>query len=137
MTSAAAGEHRILLVDGDPDTRAICQTVLEHAGYRVWAVADGSEGHQLARKVRPDVVICESRACMADGVPLPQAIRAEPFGAQARMLVVTSRALPDELAEVRTWGADRILIKPISPAHLLSEIAGLLAVDADAASPDG
>lgn len=50
---------RILIIDDDPHVRDLLVRVLEHEGYEVSLAANGLEGLDAARSVRPDLVITD------------------------------------------------------------------------------
>jgi glycosyltransferase involved in cell wall biosynthesis len=54
VTAAAA--TRVLVVDDDPDIRAIVAMALEEEGYAVATAKDGAEGLEVAARERPDVI---------------------------------------------------------------------------------
>ncbi len=53
------GPPLILVVDDDPDFVEVTRMVLERAGYRVIAAANGEQGLQTMRQEQPDLVILD------------------------------------------------------------------------------
>ena len=58
MTTGSAAAH-VLVVEDDPDTRALLTGVLRDAGWHVVAAADGETALELAAQRPPDVVVLD------------------------------------------------------------------------------
>jgi DNA-binding response OmpR family regulator len=54
-----AAEKTVLVVDDDPDIVETTRMILESAGYKVEAAANGTEGLAKARKVHPAAIILD------------------------------------------------------------------------------
>ena len=117
---------QILLVDQDPDTRVILREVLEHEGYGVVEAATGAEGLALARASAPDVIIGEFPLDIPGQSLFTDHVRSAPELAGTRILVVTARALEQELEAAAAVG-DAVLVKPVSPTDVVAEVRRLLA----------
>ena len=63
---------RILVIDDDPDTRAMLEQILKPAGYEVILAADGREGMRRHRTCPADLVITDLYMPIQDG---PETIR--------------------------------------------------------------
>ena len=58
---AASEGVRVLVVDDDPDIRAVVGMALEDEGYAVEAAGDGAEGLAAVERQRPDVILLDMR----------------------------------------------------------------------------
>jgi CheY-like chemotaxis protein len=57
----------VLVVEDDPQLRAVFQLLLEGQGYPVVAVADGLEALRAAQTIRPSLVILDLARPLLDG----------------------------------------------------------------------
>ena len=117
----------ILIVDDHPDTRVICETALQAAGYRTVAVASGAEAISSLGTLKPSLVVLDLAMPGVDGYATARAIRARPDMRKLPILVFTG--LPMEVeANARRAGATAFCTKPIEPRRLLDEVRRLCPV---------
>lgn len=64
----------ILLVDDDPELLELYTDVLEVMGYQVVQAHDGSEAMELARRLRPNLIVTDWMMPHVDGVELCRSI---------------------------------------------------------------
>lgn len=127
---AAARRHqdilRILIADGDADTRARYRDCLRALADDVIDAADGRTALVSALSHRPSLVITDTRLPGFDGYDLCDVLRRDVVTRTVPILVVTSESTPSEVARARDAGADAVLIKPVTPDTLLNEVERLL-----------
>jgi CheY-like chemotaxis protein len=68
----------ILLVDDDPELLELYTDVLEVMGYQVIQAHDGSEAMELARRLRPNLIVTDWMMPHVDGVELCKNILRDP-----------------------------------------------------------
>ena len=117
---------RILIADGDADTRALYRECLRTLEAEVIDAADGRSALVSALVERPSILITDTRLPGFDGYHLCDVVRRDGSTRTVPILVVTSESRPSELQRARDAGADRVLIKPLSPEALLQEVQQLL-----------
>ena len=66
---------RILVIDDDPDTRAMLEQVLKAAGHEVFLAADGREGVMRHRTCPADLVITDLYMPNQDGMETIRELR--------------------------------------------------------------
>jgi CheY-like chemotaxis protein len=120
-----SGTLLVLIVDPDPDSRALLALFLEHAGYEVEQVSDADAAAALARRRVPAVIVGEHPVCAADGRPLCRILRADPVTAGVPFLAVTSRVTVLELDDA---GRNHysVVAKPADFAAVVRTIGDLL-----------
>ena len=116
---------RILLVDGDADTREILRVALENRGHEVLDAADGTSGLQLAREHLPALIIGDFPMDVPGESPFTGAVRRGPGLESTRILTVTARAMTDDLSAARRV-SDAVLVKPVEPGAVVKEAERLL-----------
>ncbi len=124
-----AGMLRVLVVDDDPDIRALLTISLELSGYQVTAATNGREGAELALALRPDLIVLDVMMPEVDGLTALRALKADP-DTSAIPVVMLSASVEDESVWLG-WeaGAAYYLTKPFELAQLLHFIETLTAPD--------
>lgn len=117
---------RILVVDDEPDIRALVAYHLMRDGYEVFIAADGAQALETARKEHPDVIVLDLLLPGMSGYDVLRALRGEEATRDTGVIVLTARSEQPERIKGLTLGADDYLTKPFSPAELGLRIAGLL-----------
>jgi two-component system response regulator MprA len=115
---------QILLVEDDPELRALIRRGLEEEGFTVGGAGTGAEAMERIAAGPPDALVIDVGLPDADGRDLCQALRAR--GIQSPVLFLTARdALADRLAGFGA-GGDDYLTKPFSLAELIARLRALL-----------
>src|SRR5207244_404560 len=70
-------QPRVLMVEDHPDIADLYQLKLQLEGYRVAVASNGMTGLQLARELKPDVVLLDVHVPVLDGLQLLAALRAD------------------------------------------------------------
>lgn len=112
----------ILVVDPDPETRAMYVAALACSGWRVDSVTDGREALAKAISNRPAAIVTETSVPRLDGFALCRLLRHDPDTRHIPILVVTHDVDAQRRAAVEEAGADLVLNKPCLPAELVSAI---------------
>ena len=102
-STAALQSPRVLVVEDDPETRHFYAGVLAADGFYADEAHNGFQAFELCRR-----------------------LRADPRTSSVRVLAVTGyddRHYPDRALEA---GADHVLLKPLDPAVLVSEVRRLV-----------
>jgi two-component system sensor histidine kinase/response regulator len=115
---------RILLIDDEPELRAVMGEILAGAGHDTRLAASGAEGLAALRREPADVVLCDIRMPGLDGFGVLRAIRADPDLASLPFVFLTSEA---EVRAGMLSGADDYLMKPVAADDLLAAIDARLA----------
>mgnify|MGYP001627219942 CR=1 FL=1 len=116
----------ILVVEDDDAIRNNIARLLKLEGYEVSAAANGTEGLERARALRPDVVISDINMPGLDGFALVEALRGDAALATTAVMMLT--ALDDRASMRRGMkaGADDYLGKPFTRIELLEALDALL-----------
>jgi len=116
----------VLLVDDNAELRAFLRLRLGRS-YRIEEAADGSEGLERARELIPDAIITDGLMPVMDGLAMTREIKNDPELAFVPVLMLTSRAAPEDAVRGLEAGADDYLAKPFDSAELAARVAGLIA----------
>ncbi|MEN3358076.1 MAG: hypothetical protein V7637_2058 [Mycobacteriales bacterium] len=85
----------------------------------VGEAGDGARAVQLARQVRPDVVLMDIRMPGTDGLAATRQIATDPALSGVRIVVLTTFELDEYVAEALRAGAAGFLVKNTEPAELV------------------
>lgn len=110
----------VLLVEDDPDHRAIVSAMLRHAGYEVQIAIDGEAGVEAALRLRPAAILMDASLPRLDGWTATARIKAH--APELCVVMLTANALPEHRTMAETVGCDRFLTKPISPQDVLQVV---------------
>jgi two-component system, OmpR family, response regulator len=125
MTQSPAGAAgQILVVDDDPDIRALIVQQLERERHAVRAAASVAEARVALAEQPADVVVLDLNLPDGDGLTLCRTLRADGF-TQAVIMVTARDGAIDRVLGLEL-GADDYLIKPFEPRELLARVRNLL-----------
>jgi len=114
----------VLVVDDEPDVRALMRDVLQMSGFRVIEAGRVLEGVELARQQRPDVITMDLMLPDLDGFEAIRLLREQPETRDTPVVVLS--AIEVEPNDPRALGATVCLTKPFSSADLLGAIRSRL-----------
>ncbi|GAB4470356.1 MAG: hypothetical protein OHK0037_29030 [Elainellaceae cyanobacterium] len=111
-----AGDRKtVLVIDDDPAVRDLVQRYLTKEGFRVETAANGTEGLQLARQIRPDAITLDVLMPDTNGWSVLSAFKADPDLAEIPVVVMT---IVDDKNRGFALGAADYLTKPIDYQRL-------------------
>ncbi len=112
----------VLVVDDQPLMRAAFEmTIRPEADIDVVGeAADGREAIELARALRPDVILMDIRMPELDGVEATRILAAE--GSAAKVLILTTFDIDEYVVEALRAGASGFLLKDVGAAELIHAI---------------
>ena len=96
---------------------------LEHAGYKAEAAQDGLRGVELAKQLRPDLIILDLMLPGIDGFEVTRSLRKE---MNVPILMLTARDGEVDRVLGLEIGADDYMTKPFSMRELLSRVKAML-----------
>lgn len=119
-------KKKILVAEDDPDILEIVAYTLQKSGYEVHTATNGNEALDLARQIRPDLIMLDVMMPYRTGIEVCRILRLDASFNETYILFLT--ALNDEATHVRglETGGDDYITKPVSPKVLLSRINAIL-----------
>jgi len=116
----------LLIIEDDPDSRAILGRELEEAGFEVRSAAEAATGLEMARADPPDLILLDISMPGMDGLEAARQIRADERLGRVPILVVTAHAMVGEWQRVLDAGGNDCVTKPYDLDTLLEKIRQLL-----------
>jgi signal transduction histidine kinase/CheY-like chemotaxis protein len=130
----------VLVIDDDPDTRALISRHLHREGWRVECASGGIEGLERAITLHPDIIILDILMPDMDGWTVLTALRAQPDLAHIPVILAT---IIEDQSRGFALGASEYLIKPLDGTRLsqvlrrfLPSLGHVLVVEDDTALSD-
>ncbi len=116
-------QPHILVIDDDPQIRALLREYLAENGLRVSVASTGDEMSRILNDEAVDLVILDLRLAGEDGMAIARSLRD-----QSAIPIVMLTGVRDEADRVMglELGADDYLTKPFSPRELLARIRTVL-----------
>ena len=120
-----AQKKRILIIEDNRDFAAMLQVLLQLAGGHEVHLADsGPKGVDLARRVFPDVIICDIGLPVMDGYEVARALRSQAATRDALLIALTGYASLEDAKRAEDAGFDYHVAKggdPEAVVHLLQQ----------------
>ena len=112
----------VLVVDDNPENRALARDTLEEEGYRVLLAKNGAEGIAIAAAEHPDCILMDVRMPEMDGIEACQHVRAQAGGGDTAIIFVTAQRDVETFDRALAAGGDDFMTKPFRPAELVVRI---------------
>jgi DNA-binding response OmpR family regulator len=117
---------KILFVDDDPLMHLLYRPHIERAGYEVLGARDGAEAIPLASREEPQLVVLDMMMPEVDGVATLLELKRSHLTRSIPIIAVSANTQYYGFRnEVSRLGGDAFLLKPFSPAQLVTEIRRL------------
>lgn len=110
---------RVLVVEDDPEIRALIRSTLSVEGFEVQTAVSVSEAKALLTHALPDIMLLDLGLPDGDGAVLVREVRRQH---SLPILVISARHQESEKIQLLDAGADDYLTKPFSVSELLARI---------------
>jgi DNA-binding response OmpR family regulator len=112
-----------VIIEDDPDIRALISAVLRQSGFEVHTATGGLEGIETVRLQRPLVTTLDVSMPGIDGFETARRIRAF---SDTHIMMVTARADEEHARRGREAGADDYITKPFRPRDLRARVEAVI-----------
>lgn len=109
----------LMLVEDNPEMRAMLSEVLFQSGFMVYSSDDARSACDLARILRPAVILCDVVMPAMSGFEAAERLRTDPSTSRIPVILMTGHSYSSE----RRAGAAGWLIKPFTSEQLTTAIA--------------
>jgi CheY-like chemotaxis protein len=116
-------EPLILVVDDDPDSRTMLETMLTFAGYRVVSAENGLQALSIAERQHPSVILLDLMMPVMDGFGFRAAQLARPAIAGIPVICVSGRH--DAHQAARRLGTSACVMKPFALDEIVRHVGRL------------
>lgn len=120
---------RAVVVEDDHDTQDLYKLKLEREGFDVAVASNGREGLEVIKKVQPDIVLVDLRMPVMSGAEMLALMRAERWGSQPRVIVLTNISKDEAPPALRFLHIDGYIVKahhtPAQVINVVTEVLGI------------
>jgi CheY-like chemotaxis protein len=113
---------RVLVVEDNRDSADTLRQLLYISGYEVAVAYTGQDGLRAAKRMKPEVVLCDIGLPDTNGFVVAAALREDPQTCGARLIAVTAYGRDEDRRRAREAGFDLHLVKPVDPQVLLRRL---------------
>jgi DNA-binding response OmpR family regulator len=111
--------HKILVIDDEPEITDIVKAFLTNAGYQVMVENSPVNAIERAKKFKPNLVLLDIMMPFMDGYEVCSALKKDSQTTNIPVLFLTGKDATDDGGKVFESGGDLFVKKPFSCERLL------------------
>jgi DNA-binding response OmpR family regulator len=124
MTKMAGFLATVLICDDEPSLRELIRLSLDRE-YDFAEAGDGEESLEMARRLKPDVMILDMMMPRLNGLEVLSEIRGDDDLSDTSVIVLTAQ--PATRDDAMREGADAVMVKPFEPGQIAAVVREVLA----------
>jgi two-component system cell cycle response regulator DivK len=113
---------KILVIEDNEQNLYLISFILEKNGYQAIPARDGREGIDLARQVKPALIILDIQLPVMDGYEVARQLSGNTETQDIPIVAVTSHAMVGDREKTIAAGCTGYIEKPIDPGTFIGEI---------------
>lgn len=113
---------KILLIEDNKDMRENTAEILALSNFEVHTADNGKEGVDKAKRLMPDLIICDIMMPELDGYGVLHILGKNPETAKIPFIFLTAKVDKEDIRKGMNMGADDYLTKPFSDVELLNAV---------------
>ncbi|MFP4321340.1 MAG: response regulator [Anaerolineales bacterium] len=117
---------RVLVVDDDPVSIEIAETLLRMCGADVGTAPNGQEGLARAQNEKPDFIVSDLSMPHMDGWEMVKRLKNDRATADIPVIALTAHAKHDDRTRAIAAGFHNYLSKPLDPTNFVRDLLTLL-----------
>lgn len=116
----------VLIIEDNQDVRENMAEILELENYAVRTAEDGEKGIEIAKLLKPDIIICDIMMPKLNGYDVLLNLREDKTTARIPFVFLTAKTERVDVRKGMNLGADDYLTKPFEENELIAVIAARL-----------
>jgi two-component system OmpR family response regulator len=124
MSASCPQQHRILVVDDEPNIVDVVSMALRFQGFTIETAANGAEALSKVASFRPHLIVLDIMLPDMEGFDVAQRLGAQ--RARVPIIFLTARDATDDKIRGLTLGGDDYVTKPFSLEELVARIRSIL-----------
>ncbi|MGD0169179.1 MAG: response regulator [Smithella sp.] len=112
----------ILVIEDNEQNLYLMRFLLTKYGFTVFEATDGIKGLEMAKKLKPYLVLLDIQLPAMDGYAVARELRKNDELAGTIIIAVTSYAMVGDRERILEAGADGYIEKPIDPEKFVEQI---------------
>jgi len=113
---------RVLIVEDNAINRELMDYLLRAFGFDTMKAADGAVGLEIARRERPDLILCDIQMPVLDGPAFARESKADPALRDIPLVAVTAFAMVGDRDRLLALGFDGYIAKPLEPLAFIQAV---------------
>jgi two-component system OmpR family response regulator len=124
-----AEPQKLLVVDDDPDIRALMGEALAFHGYEIFTAVNGQEALDQVPECEPDLILLDIKMPGIDGYEVIRRLKGQEATRSIPIIVITASPVDKDRDRIRVlgMGATQYITKPLSIESLVREIKKAIA----------
>lgn len=122
---------KAVVVEDDQDLQYLYRLKLEREGFHVSTASNGVEGLKIIEAFQPDIILLDLMMPVMNGAEMLATLRAQPWGGNARVVVLTNISRDEAPQALRFLHVDRYIVKahhtPAQVIDIVREVLGIRA----------
>jgi two-component system cell cycle response regulator DivK len=127
----------VLVVDDSPDAREMLAEYLAFRGFDVSEAKHGAEAIEVARRVKPRIVLMDLSMPGMDGWEATRQLKADPMMKDVIVIAVSAHAFINERARAEDAGCDAFVVKPFDLTTLADALDRVVKIGRSAIDFEG
>jgi len=120
--AAPRGERTVLVVEDNPDNMFTITELLDEMGYAYVKAMDGAQGVEMAKKIRPALILMDIQLPGLSGIDATRQIRETEGISQTPIIAMTAKAMKGDKEEILAAGCDAYASKPLAAEEVMELI---------------
>ena len=112
----------VQLIEDNEQNRYLLNFLLTVRGHQVCSAGDGPSGIQMAREIKPDLILLDIQLPGMHGYDVARGLRQCAELAHTAIIAVTSYAMPGDREKALEAGCDSYIEKPINPESFVQDV---------------
>jgi len=118
---------RVLIVEDNPINRELVDYLLRAYGFDTLNALDGAVALDIARRERPDLILCDIQMPVMDGIEFAHHVKSDPALRGTPLVALTALAMVGDRDRIMAEGFDGYIAKPVDPATFIDSVNAFLA----------
>lgn len=124
-----ANDPHILIVDDEEDVLMLCRVNLEFEGFEVSEAPNGAVAVELARSLKPDVILLDVMMPVKDGWETLNELKSDPALSSIPVVMLTAKVQEEDQYRALSAGAADYVTKPFHPTALIQTMRNIASTD--------
>jgi len=117
---------RVLVIEDNAPSLELMIYLLKSFGHMPFRARDGEEGIQVARRERPDLILCDVQLAAMDGHEVCRRLKNDPVLRSIPLVALTAYAMVGDREKMLAEGFDGYLSKPVNPEQIMDQLTSFL-----------
>ena len=118
--------RNILVVDDNTVDRSRMEKLMTDAGYLVTGAVNGAQAMDMAKRLKPDLILMDVNMPEMDGFAATRSLRNDPETKEIPVILVTAKDQKADKAWGQMLGAKGYITKPYTDEQVLGAVRGVI-----------